>query len=484
MTNDRDKKLIAELKKRQKKRKKKSPKKVKKAKQRCRKEKVVSARIAVVTFHGDHLDGKGKKLLRPSGKVKIDLLSDDGKKWRKNYESPYGDATKRFKKPEWELKRGGNSNCHPVSYTKSEKINIDVKINVRVKPKGQSTTITEIKGDSKDAALSFNKKINKTTKSGSITIKGIDAVDPLYDAVCWYKDQSIRWEIMADGKWIPAGQTRKHTVYVTYDQPGGKMDANFKETGAVQDVTEARLRFAVEKAWDTGKNNEKECVDAIFKGLEAGYFLRRRWRPQGNHTGVKPKPTLHHYLWMCNDNWARGECHNIAGGFALACKILGIKGQFEVGYMYPWPSRKDDHPQYPKDPGAVQGKYNEQYRRNHSALHGGSEKLVFLDARNMANNFEGVTKYENALYAIGDCRFDLSKDVHKNASSYFMMRDCSSEKKLRIIDRNSGCMRLAFSRYKMILSKRQPMGGCVDPYPGKVKSIKAGKWQGTFKWED
>jgi hypothetical protein len=308
----------------------------------------------------------------------------------------------------------------------------------------------------------------------------------LYEAVCYYEKQSIRWEVLADGKWIPAGQTGNHTVYVTYDQPGGKMDGSFKETGAVQDVTEARLRFAIVNAWDTGKNDEKECVDAVFKGLRSGYFLGRRWKSQGNDTGILPKPTLHHYLWLCND-WqtlARGECHNIAAGFALACKILGVKGKFEVGYMYPWPSRKDDHPQYPKDPGAVQGKYKKQYWRKHTALHGGMEKLVFLDARNMANNFEGVTKYENALYAIGDCRFDLYDDPHKNASTYFMERTGEAGESVTVMNEKKGCMLLGFSRYGVVMGKRQPLGACINPYPDKVKARKAGNRKGAFKWED
>ena len=483
MGGDDYKNVLVELEARQKKRKKKSPKKVKKANQRCKPKKVVTAEILTVTFKGDHLDKKKRKLLRPSSKIKIDVLTDDGKSWQKNYESPYGESAGRFQKPEWDSSRGGNSDCHPVSYTKSKKVKVDVKIKVEVKPKGQSTKITGIKGDSNYDSLKFDKKIKKTTKSASITIKGIEAVDSLYDAVCRY-EETITWQICADGKWIDIGTTGTHNVYVTYDQPGGKMDENFGEKGDVQDVTEARLRFAIDKAYDTGKKDEKECVDAIFVGLSAGYFLGRRWKSKGNDTGVLPKPSLHHYLWLCNAIWARGECHNIAAGFALACKILGVKGKFEVGYVYPWPSRKDTHPLYPKDSKAMQGKYCKQYTRKHGALHGGTEKLVFLDGRNKANNFEGVTKYENALYAIGDQCFDLSRDPHKNASTYFMMRQGSLGQKLIILDRKKGCMRLAFSRYRIVMGKRQSLGGCADPYPGKVASSKAGAWKGTFKWED
>jgi hypothetical protein len=318
------------------------------------------------------------------------------------------------------------------------------------------------------------------------------SLEPLPDCVCYTEGQSIDWIITADGQDISAGSTGDLDVYVTFDTPGGKMecpsDNKFAKSGPAQVVTVPRLRWAIRKAWQTGVNDEKECVDEIFLNMKAGYFLGRRWI-QGDENpavGVHPNPSLHHYLWLCNVVAAWGECHNIAAGFALACRILGVQDPFEVGYMHPWPSRNDDHPNYTKRNDGVLGKYKKPYRRTHSYQSHGQEKLVFLDQVGGANYFEGVAKYRQGLYAIGDQRFDTYETADENASSYFMVRTGAGNKDGISQFIEMGGFSLAFSGDDW----------CYNPYPNVVQANPGrdpnapedaepdGRWAGSFKWED
>jgi hypothetical protein len=456
------------------------PEPVKKEEDKCPLVKTVTAQIKSVTFRSDHLDKGGKKLLKPSTKDIIKVLDSENQNWEE-FESPYGDSKKEFKKPEWSFERGGDADCHPISHTKGTQIKVDVEMLVTVEPKGESATITEVRGQWGDD-LNLEKKVNVTTKTKTVTFSGLISDALLPNCVCLYENQSIAWSIVADGNKVEAGSTGGHTVYVTFDTPGGKMESKtpnkFEEKGPTQIVTEARLRYSVINAQHTGEHDEKECVDSIFKNLEAGYFLGRRWIPgQNPDVGVRPNPSLHHYLWLCNDVTALGECHNIAAAFALACTILGVKGPFEVGYMNPWPSRNDDHPTYTKRGDGFYGKYSKPYRRNHNYQNHGNERLLFLDGRGGANNFEGVAKYRNALYAIGDQRFDLFNDADENASTYFKIRSTPGNRDGVVMVIDEGCFDLVFFGNSR----------CLDPYPGKVTPNSRNqdpKWAGSFRWED
>jgi len=307
-------------------------------------------------------------------------------------------------------------------------------------------------------------------------------------------DESITWSVVADGKELSIGTTGNHAIYVTFDTPHGKMgsprDNAFEEIGPDQDVTEERLEYSVIAADKTGVTDEKECVDAIFlhmNGIGVNYDLGHRWENGAvNNTGIDPKPTLHHYLWRCNATTAKGECHNIAASFALACRIIGVKGPFEVGYMYPWPSRKEEHPAYPKRDDEILGKYNVRYGRSHTGESHGAENVMFLDWRNQANNFEGVAKYRNALYAIGDARFDLFGSPDQNASSYFAERASDDTGGVKNVDLKKGGFNLIFFG--------EDTGGCIKPYPWMTSVQTFTQSPGTpdesdltvvpFHWED
>jgi hypothetical protein len=124
---------------------------------------------------------------------------------------------------------------------------------------------------------------------------------------------------------------------------------------------------------------------------------------------MDPKPTLHHYLWSCNVNQANGECHNIAAGFVLACRIVGVKGPMNVGYLYPQPGRLDVPPEYPHRTDDIQGMFNRRFVRSRD-----NSPLCFIDGNDFANNFEGAVEYNTRYYAIGE-------GIFKTESSFYAL---------------------------------------------------------------
>lgn len=467
----------------------------------CKTKKSVTARIATVTFRSDHLGSAGAKLIKRAVPEHVSV------KWKKGvkpdgsedselleFDSLYGDGFTEFRKPEWDEARGGSSDSHPISHTKNQNVHIDIEIEFTVTPDGETATLTEVKGKCPFPHLTFEKSISQTVGTERVTVTGLVSKDPLPNYVDRIEG-SIDWTAEVDGEEKSIGTTGSHVVYVTLDQPFGKMGCpsnnSFQEIGSDQVVTEDRLRFSVEAARITGETDEQECVDAIFTklgDLGVNYTLDRRWLLDQNHTGVLPNPSVHHYLWLCNTHNGQGECHNIAAAMALACRILGVKGAFEVGYMYPWPSRNEDHPIYSKStaksPGGtnILGKYNIRYTRNHSAQSGhGDEALGFLDGRGFGNNFEGVVAYKNsALYAIGDAIFDISSDPNDNASSYYADRQSDpSGIRIQVRDWNKGWANLTFWN---------PTTGaaCPQPYPWITTSttFSSGETHAVFHWED
>jgi hypothetical protein len=412
----------------------------------------VTGAIVAVTFRKDQVDGVGKKLIRPSA-------------------GDFADATSVFLKPEWDATRGGNFDPHPVSYTKALSVEVDVEIVFTLNPSGGTALLTGIHGVSTGHDfLSFDQTMSRPIKTGRTPIPGLTSKGKLPNFVS-FEDHGITWTAVVNGKPVDLGSTL-HRVYVTFAEPIGKMESTvpnrFTETGKVQDVTEERLEYSVKAAQGKGVNDERECVDAIFlklMALNVNYVLFSRWEPDPlNNTHIVPKPPLHQYLWRCNAATAQGECHNIAAAFQLACRILGVTGTFEIGFMYPRPSRLENHPVYARDPNATLGAYSSgdaAYSRQHAGLSHGWEKLLFLDGSGHANNFEGVARYKNGLYAIGDAIFDQdASDPQKNAAVYYAVRNipCQADGRSNGIDMRHGLFDLVFIRTQD--------GGCRLPYTG------------------
>lgn len=428
-------------------------------------------RLISLTIRSDHLDAGGNKLIKfavPIGTVR--------EVWQGSfahaeiYMSSLGDLFAEFAKPEWIVAGIDRPRSHPASHTKNLPLRLDLGLELEVT--GSSAKLGRLRGSTSDGSLTFEHDIGQTiTNSQSLIVPDIVSNERLPNYVTKLALE-IEWVIEIDGEARSLGLSGPHAVYVTYDTPGGGMDSpsanEFVEGGPTQVVTEERLQFAVMWAEGSGVNDEKECVDRIFRTIGIDYFLSRRWVPNVNQTGMRPKPTLHHYLWCCNVDVAKGECHNIAASFALACKIVGVKGKFEVGKMYPWPSRFDTPPGYLPKGDTVLGAYNVQYDRAHAEPSHGHEQPVFLDGAGDQNNFEGVAKYRNALYAIGDARFDTDPDPHLNASIYFSQRD-RADVDWQATQRSPvrGLFDLEFSGEH---------GTCQKPYPWSASS--------RFRWED
>lgn len=463
--------------------------------QPCLKKKVVTARILSVEFLNDHRDTSNKKLLKKPNTVRVRSCWRDhntGTVHCFDVDSKMGDSFTEFVKPEWDLARGGSADSHPVSYTKNRNTKVKVKVEFTVKPDGESASFDKLIGMCAKDYLSFEAAVGKTLKTQTLDIEVMSKgklpnhVDLL--------EHDIDWKGVVDGDSKPLGQSGKHKIYVTFDTPHGKLawdavNTEFMESGSDQIITESRLEYAVKAAKGMGVSDEKECVDAIFVELlkrGVGYFLGHRWSAgASNVTGITPKPPLHYYMWLCNEHNAFTECHNIAAAFLLACRIIGVKKSFKVGYMYPWPSREEVHPTYPKTTTKSSSSRNilgklaspplglthrdHRCRRNHTGAGHGREYLVFVDGSDRGNNFEGVTVYDRrGLYAIGDDVFDHYSDMHDNASCYYGDRTVrtGSNRNLRLTPAghfDKGLFDLRFS-------------GCSKPYPWSTTSI--------FRWED
>lgn len=458
--------------------------------------KTVQVRVVSVTFRSDHLGSDGKtKLLRPSP-------------------GDFKDTEETFEKPEWNEDRS-----HPASFTKNQPVKVDLELEASISPKGETASLSAVEGKCDVPSLAFKSTAAKTLADGQrVTIAGLVSSGSLPNQVDLIEGKTIEWTATVDGAPKSAGRTGPHTLYVTFDRPGGKMQNTtgaFEEKGPDQIVTEERLRLAIAGSGGaagtkgSGANDEKEVVDEVFMlllRLRVGYFLGRRWDafdPDHVDTGISPPPTLHHYLWRCNANTAKGECHNIAASFVLACRILGVKGPFELGLMFPWGSRRDQHPTYPKRGDAIMGRYNavgdESARGVQFSLHlRGShapwkrndpipgratvEAVKFVDGRGQVNNFEGVARYKNGLYAIGDAIFARHDDPDENASDYFALR--SDEVIPTTIDRTTGGFDLIRADGAKV--------PCRDPYPPPlapttktVKDSQGNRFRArVFRWED
>jgi hypothetical protein len=406
--------------------------------------KLVTGSVVSLTFRSDLLDADGKKVIRPTPA-------------RAGVEA-WGDATDHFAKPDW---MADPRRSDPTAQVKGTKVRVDLEVKFRVMGTGPAR-LTRIDGVSDEECFTFADKGHRfVSDQQTVVLTGLVSRAELPGRVGLLRG-AITWRAVVGRKRVELGQTGPHAVGCVLDRPTGMLespqDNAFAETGPEQHVTTVRLSWALKAAW--GKATEKECVDAVFVQLMrdgVGYHLGRRWENGAlNNTGMVPKPSLHHYLWACNAAMAKGECHNIAASFMLACRILGVRGSFEVGVMYPWPSRAEGRSDRVRSKARsasgrpILGKYNERYLRAHGAH--GQESLVFLDGSGAANNFEGVARYAgNALYAIGDDVFDRFPDSHDNASCYYTVRDMRSGGIRRRVqhvlqpDKLRGFFRLVFS---------------------------------------
>jgi len=457
-------------------------------------------RVLSVTFRSDHLDSAGRKLLRASA-------------------GGFKDATAVFAKPEWSAARGGAA--APISQTRGTKVEVDVELQVSVTPAGESTSITHFEGKSDVKALSFKKSVSHTLTDGARFTERLESLEALPDFVELLEGKSIRWSATADGTVKSAGSTGPHTAYVTFDKPHGKMDESLDEGDPEpgepptleQDITEERLRYSVLACRTKGKRDERECVNAIFVHLlhlGVGYHLGFRWsRGTGdkNLTRIEPHPTFYEYLWLCNANRAKGECDFIAAAFVLACRMVGVKEPFEIARMWPQASRENVHPTYPKKASVLLGKYGKdpfagvaiqtQDMRTHPQPHRDkkdrSEAIMFLDKNGDPNHFEGVAKYRNGLYAIGDAIFDRHESPDENASDYFAERETGKDGHVTTVDRTRGGFWLVWSNERFADRAKKEKLWCLTPYPSETLSpalegiepplAPAAKIPGCFRWE-
>jgi hypothetical protein len=449
----------------------------------------------------------------------------------------YGDTgAKRFPKPEWKkirpvfpgpaqdedriwLERMHEKvESHPISHTKGRRIRLDLKVRVTVTPSDASVTFLKIKGElsasvaDRRIRINFSRLVNRAVVgTEEFEIENVVSKEKLPNVVGLIEDEQITWlgvfQVGGRRETRSLNQTGPHTIFITLDKPSGKLVRRpraddpylheYAEDGADQVVTPERLRWAVKAAEGTGAGDERHVLDAIFFHLKRAtvrYNQTFTWQPRENRTGLdlnrtglEPKPSLHHYLWLINDRLAFGQCHCLAAAFILACKILGVKGKLEVGYMYPWARREHDPPHNPRKP-PVHGRYNKPDKRMHVVRMGGEthrqwEVITYVDSGGGRNPYESVARYQGGshdiLYAIGEALLDLEGDPDKNADVFFA--DWKTDNLGRIPrDRDTkhrSRPRVNFAKGQFELAFTDVLNNdCKRPYPWSAGS--------TFRWED
>jgi hypothetical protein len=434
---------------------------------------VITGKVVSLKLLSDHQDSQGRKVLKKS----VGDFKNVPQGNRKDYE---------YAKPEWLSSRpspNSPDSSYPISHTKAEKIKIELKVEFKIN--FAKTLEIEIKGVCANAAyLTFSATQEESLSDGVIVTFELESEDVLPDYVTRIKNKAIQWTAEAEGKVIDLGATGPHEILVTYAAPKGTVISPSKHTfecsnKRTQDITYERLVLAVGASEGEGEE-EKDCVDAVF-----GYLKKRKifYAPGSNwpnNTGLAARaPELEHYLWKAMAKQAQAECHNLAAAFALMCLSLGVEGSFEVGYMYPWPRREDDSPYDPFTSESqplkggdfkisVAGAYYKQY---HRIINEEEYPLIFIDGNGKQNAFEGVARYENSLYAIGEGIYGDYDNVHDNSSTFYL------EEK----DYNKGRFQLCF-----VLKKKKGRSFqytyVKEPYGDVVKVTNAEK--GTFYWHD
>ncbi len=386
------------------------------------------ARVRAITFNSDHRDTGGAKLLHAEVLEPIKFTGHTGR--ASQFKSKLSEKNARaLLKPDWSLVSRRND---PISHTMGQPIRIDVEILFKRVP-GGSATLQQVTGAGGNVvALDFNAGATpRAVKDGDVVTLSNIVSNGSLPTIVGVIEQSISWKAVVNGRPpVPIGVSGPHKIFTTLGQPIGKiqLDAagNFQESGPDQIVTIPRMEFAVKGA--QGADTERRAADLLFakiSHLGVNYVLGFRPAPLGrpNTTGIDPRTSVEHYLWLCNNNEAEGECHVIAASFRLALRMLGCTSQMDVEFMNAHPGRQEHTPDFPRRTDILKGRLSQEATRFPN-FH-----LVFLDGNGDANNFEGVVKFLGALYAIGDAIFDrftaaqngLSAD-DLNTTDYFTDR--------------------------------------------------------------
>ncbi len=484
----------------------------------------VTVTVISVEFTSEHR-AFGTKVLSPSPNqitftFRNDAPNDQVQVRGTAVNSQLGDATAAFQQPTWICDPTTAQNwSDPVSHDKNQQVTAKVTIRIEVPEQGgQAPSVERIQGApvAGTSGLAFDTALNDINGLGPgehdyvINLTSTGALDNEVKII----DESIDWKITvregAATRECMAGQTGPHRLYLTFGAPGGGVDyqsGTFDLSGTPQHVTEERLAWAVNAVVSEhghvpgyDPDDEKHQVDAIFLRLATlgvDYCLGFRFSSTVDETYLEDlssggaHPNLHHYLWMCNTGQAKGECHNIAVAFILACRIIGVTGAFDLGFVEPWPRRSDDpnnnFPPRQNDPGPalvrnasrphppvvpvdnydpwIKGKYSTDhsgtyFRTVNRRANDGSipfQYCAFVDASDFVNNFEGTARYQGRfLYAIGDVILDSETSADLNASVYYTphVRDAQS-RKVTYVD-NGGKFRLVFAHSDT---------GLLDPTP-------------------
>jgi hypothetical protein len=465
----------------------------------------VTVTLVSVDFRSDHRTNGGTKLLRPDPApvdytFRLDAPWDQEDVRGSSFQSALGEPTHNYVKPDFIHDATNGDRSNPVSHTKNQPVQVDVVVDIAVDPDALEPELTHITGTSLSgtAGLSFDTDITPTRSpvgTNRWTIP-LTSTRPLVNAMRILAGERIAWQVTLTtllGDEVHDLGESVHKLYVTFDTPcGGVQYVNdaFDLTAGPQEVTDARLTAAIDAVVHERGNvpafdgdNEKHVVDAVFlrmATLGADYRLGFRWQNGQDATFLddagSQHPTLHEYLWLCALNRGRGECHNLAVAMVLMCKMAGVQGAFDFGYMFPWPSRDDDEAAgYPKrnDAGpaiarnairpytglpqvyspSIKGKFStdmsSQYRRTTArAAYDGSDPhqvCIFWDATDHANRFEGAARYAGVhLYAIGDVILDTEASSDLDACVYYTRHNANASRKVSYVYSN-GRFRLSFA---------------------------------------
>jgi hypothetical protein len=499
-----------------------------------------NALLYSVAFTSDHQVGGGKLLSPSPAAVQLTFganapVAQGAAMANTFFNSTYDDPPNLFIKPDWINDFLNPPRSEPISHTKNTNVIADVTFSFIVA--GAQVTVTRIEGVGRGAVagLSFDQVVNVPVAVGGMVTINVTSTATLPNRVSVVTD-TIDWWLTINGVRELAGASGPHDVLLTFGPPLGLMGWNggFDLNGAAQFITEARLRFAI-AAVNSERGNvqgfsdavEKHHVDAVFLHLTTlgvDYSLGYRWSGGAlNLTyltdAAAASPGLHHYLWLCATHDARGECHVIAAAFILVCQILGVAAQFELGFMFPWPSRLDDPANgYPKRNNdaaphmarnaarpyagpaqvyqpSIKGKFsvdfsNRYYRRTDRAANDGNlpaQACSFVDGAGNTNNFEGAARYNGVhLYAIGDVILDTEANSDLNTCVYYThhVRNGAS-RKITLVHTN-GKFGLVFGRTDNWALDATPyrQNDGNDAFPYTVAVVNGAAGTATFYWQN
>ncbi len=335
----------------------------------------------------------------------------------REFRSTFGDGSGASNKPEYDPKRSGHEGAtaywRAASYTKGSTVQYSLRLKVVV-PDGRTHNLEAFRlfGHGPKNLTATDTTVRQLVNGTTITVT-MKAETALPNHIARVARLMIAKAIV-DGHEIPVAK-KYHNVEVfgTLGTPEGKAELHtaapntpyYPESGPVQSLTGARLQHAV--ACAAGARNADEAIRAQFAYLRDKLGIRyyshsypllgkdteeERARKLGLELDYNYSlPPLHEFLWMGMRHARFCHCLDLAAGFRLLSRMVGVTGgSMEVRVIRPWAQwdASGDLRDLSRDGEPHQGSLSRRYP------HAGSGKLLFVDDSEAVNFFEAVLRWQ------------------------------------------------------------------------------------------